>query len=125
MSRFTLINVLVLLLLLSSFGCVGKEGVIRLNTDPPGAKYYVDGIEKGTTPAEFEWSYDRPILIELKKEGYYTEEELLNKGWLHYQMSQGNYGKVRTSESSKQWTVSINRKLKVAPKKGAGEGDVQ
>jgi len=125
MSRFTLITVLVLLLFLSSFGCVGKEGVIRLNTDPPGAKYYVDGIEKGTTPAEFEWSYDRPILIELKKEGYYTEEELLNKGWLHYQMSQGNYGKVRTSESSKQWTVSINRKLKVAPKKGAGEGDVQ
>jgi hypothetical protein len=125
MSRFTLITVLVLLLLLSSFGCVGKEGVIRLNTDPPGAKYYVDGIEKGTTPAEFEWSYDRPILIELKKEGYYTEEELLNKGWLHYQMSQGNYGKVRTGESSKQWTVSINRKLKVAPKKGAGEGDVQ
>jgi hypothetical protein len=125
MSRFTLITVLVLLLLLSSFGCVGKEGVIRLNTDPPGAKYYVDGIEKGTTPAEFEWSYDRPILIELKKEGYYTEEELLNKGWLHYQMSQGNYGKVRTGESSKQWTVSINRKLRVAPKKGAGEGDVQ
>jgi hypothetical protein len=125
MSRFTLITVLGLLLLLSSFGCVGKEGVIRLNTDPPGAKYYVDGIEKGTTPAEFEWSYDRPILIELKKEGYYTEEELLNKGWLHYQMSQGNYGKVRTGKSSKQWTVSINRKLKVAPKKGAGEGDVQ
>ncbi len=125
MSRFTLITVLGLVLLLSSFGCVGKEGVIRLNTDPPGAKYYVDGIEKGTTPAEFEWSYDRPILIELKKEGYYTEEELLNKGWLHYQMSQGNYGKVRTGKSSKQWTVSINRKLKTAPKKGAGEGDVQ
>jgi len=125
MSRFTLITVLGLVLLLSSFSCVGKEGVIRLNTEPPGAKYYVDGIEKGTTPAEFEWSYDRPILIELKKEGYYTEEELLNKGWLHYQMSQGNYGKVRTGKSSKQWTVSINRKLKAAPKKGAGEGDVQ
>ncbi len=125
MSRFTLIIVLGLVLLLSSFGCVGKEGVIRLNTDPPGAKYYVDGIEKGSTPAEFEWSYDRPILIELKKEGYYTEEELLNKGWLFYQKYLGNYGKVRTGKSSKQWTVSINRKLKTAPKKGAGEGDVQ
>ena len=125
MSRFTLITVLGLVLLLSSFGCVGKEGIIRLNTDPPGAKYFVDGIEKGTTPAEFVWSWDRPILIELKKEGYYTEEELLNKGWLHYQMSQGNYGKVRTGKASKKWTVSINRKLKAAPKKVTGEGDLQ
>jgi len=125
MSRFTLITVLGLVFLLSSFGCVGKEGIIRLNTDPPGAKYFVDGIEKGTTPAEFVWSWDRPILIELKKEGYYTEEELLNKGWLHYQMSQGNYGKVRTGKASKQWTVSINRKLKAAPKRGTGEGEAQ
>ena len=115
MSRFTLITVLGLVLILSSFGCVGKDGVIRLNTDPPGAKYYVDGIEKGSTPAEFEWRYDRPILIELKKEGYYTEEELLNKGWLFYQKYLGNYGKVRTGKSSQQWTVSINRKLKAAP----------
>ena len=121
MSRFTLITVLGLVLLLSSFGCVGKEGIIRLNTDPPGAKYFVDGIEKGTTPAEFEWSWDRPILIELKKEGYYTEQELLNKGWLGYQQYQGNYGEVRTAGSSKQWTVSINRKLKAAPQKGAGD----
>jgi hypothetical protein len=125
MSRFTLITVLGLVFLLSSFGCVGTEGIIRLNTDPPGAKYFVDGIEKGTTPAEFLWSWDRPILIELKKEGYYTEEELLNKGWLHYQMSQGNYGKVRTGKVSKQWTVSINRKLKAAPKRGTGEGEAQ
>ena len=125
MSRFTLITVLGLVLILSSFGCVGKEGVIRLNTDPPGAKYYVDGIEKGSTPAEFEWRYDRPILIELKKEGYYTEEALLNKGWLHYQMSLGNYGEIRAGKLTKKWTVSINRKLKVAPKRVAGEGEVQ
>jgi hypothetical protein len=125
MSRFTLITVLGLVLLLSSFGCVGKDGIIRLNTEPPGAKYYVDGIEKGSTPAEFEWSYDRPILIELKKDGYYTEEELLNKGWVHYQKYQGNYGEIRVGQSTKKWTVSINRKLKAAPKRGAGEGDVQ
>ena len=125
MSRFTLITVLGLLLLLSFFGCVGKEGVIRLNTDPPGAKYYLDGIEKGTTPAEFEWSYDRPILIELKKDGYYTEEEILNQGWLYYQKFKGNYGEIRTGKSSKKWTVTINRKLKTAPKRGTGEGDVK
>jgi len=101
------------LLILS--GCTGKEGIVRLNTDPPGAAYYVDGIERGTTPAEFEWRYDRPILIELKKEGYYTEEELLNKGWLHYQKYQGNYGEIRTGGAKKKWTVTINRKLKAAP----------
>ena len=96
-------------------GCTGKEGIIRLNTDPPGATYYVDGVERGTTPAELEWRYDRPILIEFKKEGYYTEEELLNKGWLHYQNYQGNYGTIRVGWATNKWTVTINRTLKVAP----------
>jgi hypothetical protein len=107
--------VLSLVVLLVFSGCVGKTGVVRLNTEPPGAKYYVDGVEKGTTPAEFEWRYDRPILVELKKEGYYTEEELLNKGWLHYQKYQGNYGKIKIGKNTYQWTVTVNRKLKIAP----------
>ena len=101
------------LLILS--GCTGKEGIIRLNTDPAGAHYYVDGVERGTTPAEFEWRYDRPILIELKKEGYYTEQELLNKYWVWYQDSRGNYGTIRVGGATKKWTVTINRKLKAAP----------
>ena len=115
MSRLSLVVVLSLFVLLVFSGCVGKTGIVRLNTEPPGAKYYVDGIEKGTTPAEFEWRYDRPILIELKKEGYYTEEELLNKGWLHYQKYQGNYGKIKVGKNTYQWTVTVNRKLKTAP----------
>ena len=121
MSRVSLMTILGLVFLLASAGCTSSTGIIRLNTDPPGGKYYVDGVEKGTTPAEFEWSYDRPILIELKKEGYYTEEALLNKGWLHYQMSLGNYGEIRAGKLTKKWTVSINRKLKAAPQKGAGD----
>jgi hypothetical protein len=115
MSRLSLVVVLGLFVLLVFSGCVGKTGIVRLNTEPPGAKYYVDGVEKGTTPAEFEWRYDRPILIELKKEGYYTEEELLNKGWLHYQKYQGNYGKIKVGKNTYQWTVTVNRKLKNAP----------
>ena len=115
MSKTSMIIMMCLLFLLSLSGCTGKEGIVRLNTDPTGAHYYVDGIERGTTPAEFEWRYDRPILIELKKEGYYTEEEMLNKGWLHYQMYQGNYGTVRVGEAKKKWTVTINRTLKAAP----------
>ena len=115
MSKTSMITMMCCAALLILSGCTGRTGVIRLNTDPPGATYYVDGVERGTTPAEFEWRYDRPIVIELKKEGYYTEEELLNKGWLHYQIYLGNYGKVRVSGAKKKWTVTINRKLKAAP----------
>jgi len=118
-------TVLGLVLLLSAFGCVSKTGIVRLNTDPPGAKYYLDGIEKGTTPAEFEWDLKRPIMLEIRKEGFHTEQELLNEKWVEYQGSKGNYGEIRTGKSSKQWTVTINRLLKSAPKRGVGEGDVQ
>jgi hypothetical protein len=115
MSKTSMITMMCCTVLLIFAGCTGKDGIVRLNTDPPGATYYVDGVVRGTTPAEFEWRYDRPILIELKKEGYYTEEELLNKGWLHYQKYQGNYGEIRVGGTSKKWTVTINRKLKAAP----------
>ena len=115
MSRFSLFVVLGLVVLLLFSGCVSKTGIVRLNTEPSGAKYYVDGVEKGSTPAEFEWRYDRPILIELKKEGYHTEQELLNLGWLHYQKYQGNYGEIKVGKMTSQWTVTVNRKLKAAP----------
>jgi hypothetical protein len=114
MPKTSMITMMCVAVLLILSGCTGKTGIIRLNTDPAGAHYYVDGIERGTTPAEFEWRHDRPILIELKKEGYYTEEELLNKGWLHYQIYLGNYGTTRGG-GAKKWTVTINRKLKAAP----------
>jgi hypothetical protein len=115
MSKTSMITIMCVAVILIFSGCTGKDGIIRLNTEPAGAYYFVDGIERGTTPAEFEWRYDRPILIELKKEGYYTEEEMLNKGWLHNQMYQGNYGTVRVGGAKKKWTVTINRKLKAAP----------
>ena len=115
MSRFTVITVLGLVLFLGSFGCVSKVGIVRLNTDPPGAKYYLDGIERGTTPAEFEWDSRQPINLEIRKDGYYTEEELLNKYWVWYQESRGNYRTIRVSEAKKKWTVILNRTLRAAP----------
>jgi hypothetical protein len=115
MSRFLSTTVLGLVFLVSSFGCVSKVGIVRLSTDPPGAKYYLDGIERGITPAEFEWDAKRPIILEIKKEGFHPEQELLNKEWVWYQESRGKYAEIRTGKSSKQWTVTINRKLKAAP----------
>ena len=115
MSKTSMITMMCCAVLLIFSGCTGKEGIVRLNTDPPGATYYVDGVERGTTPAEFEWDSRQPIMLELRKAGYYTEQELLNKYWLSYQMYQGNYGTIRTGGAKKKWTVTINRKLKVAP----------
>ena len=64
-------------------------------------------------------------MLEIRKEGFHPEEELLNKEWVWYQESIGKYGEIRTGKSAKQWTVTINRKLKAAPTRGKGEGDVQ
>jgi hypothetical protein len=100
-------------------GCVGKVGIVRLSTDPAAAKYFLNGVEKGTTPAEFEWNYEQPILLELKKEEYHPEKELLNKAWLQFEASKGSYGETKTGKVSYQWVVTITRQLKRAPPAGA------
>ena len=115
MSKTSMITMMCCAVLLILSGCVGRTGIIRLNTDPPGATYYVDGVEKGTTPAEFEWDSTQPMKLEIRKEGYYTEQELLNKYWVWYQESRGNYRTIRVSEAKKKWTVILNRTLKAAP----------
>ena len=115
MSKTSMITIMCCAVLLMLSGCTGRTGIVRLNTDPAGATYYVDGVERGTTPAEFEWNSRQPIKLEIRKEGYYPEQELLNKYWVWYQESKGNYRTVRVGEAKKQWTVILNRKLKAAP----------
>jgi len=115
MSKTSMLTMIFVALLLILSGCTAKEGIIRLNTDPAGAHYYVDGVERGTTPAEFEWDSRQPIMLEIRKEGYHPEEELLNEGWVEYQYYRGNYGTIRIGGAKKKWTVTINRKLKAAP----------
>ena len=115
MSRLSLMAAFALVALLVFSGCTKKTGIVRLNTDPPGAKYYVDGIEKGRTPAEFEWNFKRPVMLEIRKKGYHSEQELLNWEWVLYEQSKGNYGEIKIGKATKQWTVMINRILKVAP----------
>ena len=101
------------LLILS--GCTSDTGIVRLYTEPSGAKYYIDGIEKGVTPAEFEWDMDQTILLEIKKEGYYPEKELMDKAWLKYQFNRGNVGKIQVGKVTNQLTLTINRQLKAEP----------
>jgi len=115
MSRTSMITMMCCAVILILSGCTRKEGIVRLNTDPPGAHYYLDGIEKGATPAEFAWDLKKPIVLELRKDGYYPEQELLTEAWVTYQASKGNYGETKIGKATTQWTVTINRKLKAAP----------
>ena len=115
MSKSFIITLMCCAALLILSGCTSDTGLVRLYTEPAGAKYYIDGIEKGATPAEFEWEMEHPILLEIKKEGYYAEKELLDKAWLKYQFNRGNIGKIQVGKVTNQLTLTINRKLKAAP----------
>ena len=115
MSRLSPLIILGLIFFLASAGCTSDTGIVRLYTEPSGAKYYIDGIEKGVTPAEFEWEMEQPILLEIKKEGYYPEKELMDKAWLKYQFNRGNIGKIQIGKVTNQLTLTINRELKAAP----------
>ncbi len=115
MSRTSMVTMMCVAALLIFSGCTEKTGIVRLYTEPSGAKYYIDGIEKGATPAEFEWEMEHPILLEIKKEGYHSEKELLDKAWFKYQFSKGNIGKMRVGKATNQLTLTINRKLKATP----------
>lgn len=115
MSKTSMITMMCVAVLLILSGCTSDTGIVRLHTDPSGAKYYIDGVEKGATPAEFEWDMEHTILLEIKKEGYYPEKELLDKAWLKYQFNRGNIGKIQVGKMTNQLTLTINRQLKATP----------
>jgi len=115
MSKTFMITMMCCAALLILSGCTSDTGIVRLYTEPAGAKYYIDGIEKGATPAEFEWEMEHPILLEIKKDGYYSEKELLDKAWLKYQFNRGNIGKIQVGKITHQLTLTINRQLKAEP----------
>ena len=116
MSKTSMITMMCCAVLLILSGCTSDTSIVRLYTEPSGATYYIDGIEKGTTPAEFEWEMEHPILLEIMKEGYYSEKELLDKAWFKYQFNRGNIGKIQVGKVTNRLTVTINRTLKAAPR---------
>ena len=101
-------------------GCTVKHGRIDLATKPPGADVYLDSIHIGKTPITFEHDSSTVSQMEIKLDGYYTINEVINWGWIHYELAQGN-GTDRTKgeyQGKKQtiWLVTTRRTLLLKPK---------
>ena len=67
-------SVLLLALCGAATGC-RTERVIRVTSDPPGARIRLDDTEVGTTPARIEFDHYGVRRITLYKEGYHTHSE--------------------------------------------------
>ena len=108
---------LILFLLLLSMpvvACTSTRGIIDLNTRPREAAVYLDGVKQGVTPVHFEYDFKVPARLEIVKDGYFNEDELLNKAWVIREIRKGNYteghytvGGVRT----KSWMISTFRRM--------------
>jgi predicted acylesterase/phospholipase RssA len=68
------------LIVLASCGlaCAAYQNV-GVESDPPGAKIYLDGEIVGQTPAKLRVSRDAPHTVFLKREGYKPELVLLER----------------------------------------------
>ena len=66
---------LVVMLLLSTEGCVHRRLTIR--STPPGARVYVDGQDAGQTPATVDFTYYATREVRLVKPGYETLTKLV------------------------------------------------
>jgi hypothetical protein len=97
-----------------SMGCTAKRGTISLETRPPGATVFVDGVRQGVTPLGFTYDAGRRGTLKIEKEGYYTETEQLDKRWFVNEHYKGNFDKrYKGGESSERvWEVRTTRDLK-------------
>jgi hypothetical protein len=111
-------NATVLMLLsciLLLIGCTSKKGIISLNTIPPGASVFVNGIKQGETPLEFQYDISRPATLMIEKGGYNTLKEDLNKAWVINENYKGTFYKeyIKVGDTSvRVWTVRTTRDLK-------------
>jgi hypothetical protein len=98
--------------LLMAVGCTSSRGFITLSTVPSGAEVYVDGVSKGFTPVTFDYDLERRSLLKIEKEGYFTEVEDLNKGWVRNEGHKGNFHKESDNSGGRIWKVGTTRALK-------------
>jgi len=75
---------------------------------------YLDGVKQGETPVQFEYDFRYTARLRIVKEGYYEEEELLNKAWVIREIRKGTYNEGRYSiggVSTKSWMINAIRRL--------------
>jgi hypothetical protein len=64
----------------------GASDNVDFSSEPDGAKVYVNGVLRGTTPVELKLESKRTYNIEFKKEGYETKSFTLTNhvgvGWI-------------------------------------------
>ena len=75
---------------------------------------YLDGIKRGVTPVQFEYDFKIPTKLQIVKDGYHTEDEMLNEAWVIREIRKGNYTEGRYMVSgvqTKTWMVSTYRKM--------------
>ncbi len=110
-------KLLILLLVASlvlSAGCTSSRGVIDLNSRPREAVVFVDGVKQGLTPVQFEFDLKVPVRLELVKDGYFSESEMLNQAWVVREIRKGNYSEgnyMVGGVSTKTWMVSTYRRM--------------
>lgn len=100
--------------LLLVFGCNPKVGIVAVNTNPPGATVYLNGVPSGETPMKFELDMEKPVTMRLLKEGYKPVEEKLTVNWVKSGYHQGNYSKGEyqiKGEMQKGFEVNATRNL--------------
>jgi len=115
---------LLLILILSLIGCV-KKGVITISTVPKGAEVYLNGTSVGKAPITFEQELKDVKQLKIVLDGYYSTEEPINWGWVHYEIAKGNgTDKVKGEYQGKKrtiWRVNTTRTLLLKPSSGGRE----
>ncbi|MEZ6128535.1 MAG: PEGA domain-containing protein [Planctomycetaceae bacterium] len=74
MSRSFLISAILLTLLPT--GCVHRR--VTINSNPPGALVRIDGQDIGFTPASVDYTWYGTREVQLLKDGYETQTQLIN-----------------------------------------------
>ena len=67
-------KLILILIIFISLGCASRT--ITINTEPEGAKVFVDSQEMGISPCTFPFTYYGTRHIALEKEGYQTKQIL-------------------------------------------------
>jgi hypothetical protein len=115
-------------------------GVIRVMSDTPGARAFIDGIDKGPVPVDIKDIKAGDHIIQIKASGYKTHEEMVNvtpgssKSVKHELGADepANTGKIRIITTQPNTDVTIDgvpwtteEKAKGEVKRPAGEYSVQ